>query len=106
MRWRYWEIDEETGEYLLDAKGKKIPYCIWCECQVAEVADGVTTKRTPRCSNLMPAGALRVRWPADAKREEPEKFAWIILNPADFSREVISGWRWAERELTTPPRAK
>ena len=69
-RWRYWEVDDE-GAYVLDAKGKKVPQHIWCECEVVEVADGVTTKRTPRCKNLMPAGALRVRWPEDASRKEP-----------------------------------
>ncbi len=79
---------------------------IWCEGQVEEAADGVTTKRTPRCKNILPAGAVRIRWPADAARKEPETLVWCILDARDWRREVMNGWRWAERELSTPPREK
>jgi len=86
-------------------------YCrAGCEAQVIQVADGVTTKRSKdkHCTKILPAGAVRIRWPADAGRKEKvkETVGWTILNPKDFKREVILGWRWAARELSTPPRSK
>ena len=99
IRWRYWKVDDVTGRLVLDAKGKKIPQPIWCEGEVVEIADGESTKRSPRCKKLLPAGAVCVRWPADESRNEPESFTWCILNPSDFTREVNNGWRWGEREV-------
>ena len=92
----------------LDEKGRPIPYYVWCEGEVVQVADGITTKRSKdkRCTKILPAGAVRIRWPADARRKEKETVGWTILNPQDFKREVIHGWRWAARELSTPPRGK
>ena len=76
--WRYWRppTDEEmaSGE-----KRKKIGVKMWCEGTVEQVANGTSDKETPRCKSLLKAGALRVRWPADAARKEKESFSWHRL---------------------------
>ena len=73
--WRYWRppTDEEkaAGE-----KRKKIGEKIWCEGKVEQVANGMTDKESVRCKNLLKAGALRIRWPADPVRKELETLSW------------------------------
>ena len=63
--------------------GRRSNY-IWCEGKVEHVADGVI-KASPRCQKPLKAGALRVRWPADAERAEPESYTWTVLDPADWT---------------------
>lgn len=71
---------------------------IWCEGEVAEVSDG-TIRKSKRSPEALPAGAVRIRWPADAEFEEKETLVWSILNPSDWCKEVHLGWRWAPCEL-------
>ena len=54
LRWRY---------YTKDATGKRTAQYIWCEGEVVEVADGWTTKKTPKSQVQKPAavGAVRIR---------------------------------------------
>lgn len=71
---------------------------IWCEGTVDEVSDG-TIRKSKRSKDALPAGAVRIRWPADPEFEEKETLVWSILNPADWCKEVHLGWRWAPSEL-------
>ena len=50
-------------------KRKKKAVFIWCEGTVVEVADGVTIKKSPRCKDVLPPGAVRIRWPKDVDFE-------------------------------------
>eukprot|EP00965_Chrysotila_dentata_P253548 6211298-Pleurochrysis_carterae.AAC.1 len=72
---------------------------MWCEGEVVSVADGTTDKKTERARTLLPAGALKFKWPADEEREEPESFTWSILHPQKWNRDVQNAWRWAPSEL-------
>lgn len=63
-----------------------------------EVADG-NIRTSKRSKGSLPAGAVRIRWPADPEFEERETLVWSILNPDDWCKEVHLGWRWAPREL-------
>ena len=98
IRWRYWEKDSTTKS------GRRSQY-IWCEGKVEQVADGVI-KASSRCKKSRKPGALRIRWPADAERDDGESFTWTVLDPLDWGREVHQGWRWPERELRTPAHNK
>lgn len=64
-----------------------------------QVADGETDKKSARCKKILPAGAVRIRWPADVEYDEDETFVWSILNPASFNKDVHMGWRFAATEL-------
>ena len=44
-------------------------------------------------------GAVRIRWPEDKSRDEPESFVWSVLKPADWNREVHLGWRFDAAQL-------
>ena len=77
---------------------------IWCSGEVVEVADGKTTKKSNRCKSPLPWGAVRIRWPEDKERGEPEKFAWSVLKPVDFNREVHLGWRLDGAQLAKDKR--
>eukprot|EP00965_Chrysotila_dentata_P135869 4491415-Pleurochrysis_carterae.AAC.1 len=72
---------------------------MWCEGEVVSVADGMSDKCMPRSRTLLPAGALQIKWPEDAERDEPESFAWTVLHPAEWNRDVQHAWRWAPSEL-------
>ncbi|KAL1510813.1 hypothetical protein AB1Y20_007097 [Prymnesium parvum] len=87
VRWRYY--NKHTGE----------PIYIWCEGNVVQVADGEKDKKTARCRKLLPAGALRIQWPADAEFDEDESFVWTILKPCAFNKDIHLGWRFAASEL-------
>lgn len=65
----------------------------------AQVADGESDKQTARCRKLLPAGALRIQWPADAEFDEDESFVWTILKPCNFNKDVHLGWRFAASEV-------
>ena len=99
IRWRYWlECDPKT-----DPKGrKKKQTYIWCAGVVTEIADG--RKTTGKAvgmdkKDILPYGAVRVQWEADADHEEPSSYTWSILKPADWTQEVTGGWRYAPGEL-------
>lgn len=67
--------------------------------QPTQVADGETDKKTPRCKKILPAGAVRIKWPADIEFDEEESFVWSILHPSSFNKDVHLGWRFAASEL-------
>ena len=67
--------------------------------QVVEIADGKTTKKTPKCKDPLPWGAVRIRFPEDADRDEAEHFAWAVLKPDDWRKERHNGWRYDPAEL-------
>eukprot|EP00966_Prymnesium_polylepis_P172303 3984332-Prymnesium_polylepis.1 len=92
VRWRYWR-PALPGE-----KGKKKQLFIWCEAIVVEVSDG-TIRKSARGPDCHSAGAVRIRWPADPDRNEPEKLQWAILNPEDWCADAHLGWRWPPCEL-------
>lgn len=71
---------------------------MWCEGTVVEVADG-SIRKSKRSKDALPAGAVRIRWPADNDFDESETYQWSILNPSDWNQEVHLGWRWPESEL-------
>lgn len=64
-----------------------------------QAADGEHDKRTARCKKVLPAGALRIKWPADVDFDEDESFVWSILHPRSFNKDVHMGWRFAASEL-------
>ena len=64
-----------------------------------EVADGKTTKKTPKAKAPLPWGAVRIRWPEDADFAEGETFVWSVLRPCDWNHEVPMGWRYTAAEL-------
>lgn len=68
-------------------------------CCAPQAADGESDKKTPRCKKVLPAGALRIKWPADVTFDEDESFVWSILHPKSFNRDVHLGWRFAACEL-------
>lgn len=65
----------------------------------SQVADGEKDKLSQRCKKLLPAGALRIKWPADTDFDEDESFVWSILKPCNFNRDTHLGWRFASSEL-------
>ena len=69
-----------------------------------EVADGKTTKKSARCKSPLPWGAVRIRWPEDKSRDEPEIFVWSVLKPVDWNREVHLGWRYDAAQLAKEAR--
>eukprot|EP00965_Chrysotila_dentata_P049021 1626289-Pleurochrysis_carterae.AAC.8 len=52
---------------------------VWCDGEVVSVVDSESDQRTARLRTLLPAGALKITWPKDAERDEPESFAWTIV---------------------------
>jgi hypothetical protein len=96
IRWRYWEII--PNQFTPSGAQKKKQVFIWCVGTVVEVADG-TVRKSERSEKALPAGALRIRWAADAEFEEKETLVWSIFNPEDWNHEVPLGWRWAPSEL-------
>lgn len=65
----------------------------------SQAADGRTDKKSTRCKKILPAGALRIKWEADADYDEDESYVWSILSPRTFNRDVHLGWRFAASEL-------
>ena len=75
---------------------------IWCEGEVVLVANGTTTKENPesaKAKKLAEAGAVRIKWPADKERNEPESFTWHIFQKALWNEDAHLGWRFSESEL-------
>ena len=101
--WRYWRPPTEA-EVAKGEKRKRIQTFIWCDCEVVLVANGTTTIENPenaKCKKLAKAGAVRVKWPADPLRKEPESFMWVILQDADFAphKDHHLAWRLTAGEL-------
>jgi hypothetical protein len=71
-----------------------------CEGEVTQVADGKTMRKTKnKNSPLVEAGAVRVRWPEDKERNEPETFSWHVLQASDWNADAHLGWRFTKAEL-------
>ena len=69
-------------------------------------AHGTTTLEKPEnatCKKLADAGAVRIRWPADKERKEPETRSWYILQDAKWANGRSKGahlsWRFTAGEL-------
>ena len=59
------------------------------------------------CKNLLDAGAVRLKWPADATRDEPESFTWCILTKGNWNDEArVLGWRFLGRFTAAPAELK
>ena len=75
---------------------------IWASGTVKRVADGLTHKRTERCTNILPAGALLWAWDADADFDEQAGEQWLFLLPKKFNpttHKQVYSWRYDPREL-------
>ena len=73
---------------------------IWCEGEVVQVANGSTDTEGPRCIKLLEAGAVRIKFKADAAFEEKEQYTWSILRACNWNAEAVLGWRYTEAELS------
>eukprot|EP00966_Prymnesium_polylepis_P292497 6755100-Prymnesium_polylepis.1 len=58
-----------------------------------QVADGHTDKKSARCTNILPGGAVRIKFPKDVEFDEAEHFVWSVLKPDHFNKDVHLGWR-------------
>lgn len=97
IRWRYWAPDTDPT-----TKRKKMAVDIWCEgevVQVVQVANGSTDTEGPRCTKLLEAGAVRIKFKADADFEEQEQYTWSILRACNWNAEAVLGWRYTAAEL-------
>jgi hypothetical protein len=65
--------------YKVDGKTTKI----WASGKVVRIADGLADKRTARCQNFLPAGAILWAWEADPAFNEPAGEQWLhVLLPS------------------------
>ena len=101
--WRYWRSPTEE-EIAKGEKRKKIGVPIWCEGKVVLVANGTTTTERPesaKCKKLAKAGAVRIHWPADKERDEPDAFSWYIFQNELWAppKDTHMAWRFSEAEL-------
>jgi hypothetical protein len=76
-----------------------------------QIANGTTDTESPRCKKLVQAGAVRIKWEADAEFEEEESYTWSILREDNWNSEVVLGWRYTaaalrERERSQPARKR
>ena len=78
---------------------------MWCPAEVLQVADGLSDKASARCTKMLPAGAVLIKWPADADRGEKETVQWKVLIPNKFNSQAQNAWRIDPRDLATarPP---
>jgi hypothetical protein len=72
---------------------------IWASGVVKRVADGLTHKRTERCTSILPAGALLWAWDADAQFDEKAGEQWMVLHPSKYNKHVQYAWRFDPCEL-------
>ena len=107
VRWRYW-VPVTDEERAAGDKRKKKAVDIWCECEAVQIANGKTDtgrlnvmqqEMPAKCKNLLNAGAVRLKWPADADRDEEESFTWCILTKSNWNAEAVLGWRFSAAEL-------
>ena len=88
--WKYFQTDDG------------LPTLIWAPGEVVQVADGTSDKATERCKNMLPAGAVLVKWPEDKDRMEKENLSWHVLIPNKWNKTTQYGWRYDPRDI---PRA-
>ena len=82
---------------------------MWCTGEVVQIANGTSdtgtlnkmTAEKATCRKLLDAGAVRIKWPADLTREEPEpeSWTWVILEKPNWNTEAVMGWRFSTAEL-------
>ena len=56
-------------------------------------------RKSQRCKNILPLGAVRIKWPADVEFDEDESFVWSLLKPDNFNENRHLGWRLDASEL-------
>ena len=93
IRWRYWRPATE-GE-----RGKMKAVDIWCAGTVVQIANGTTDKASPRCKNILHAGAVCIKWPADKDFDEGESYTWSLLTIENWNKEAVLGWRYTAAQL-------
>ena len=64
-----------------------------------KVADGDKDKKSARCTKILPAGAVRIKWPEDVEFDEKESYVWSIIKPSNFNKDVHLGWRLDASEI-------
>ena len=79
---------------------------IWASGTVKRVADGLTSKKSKRARDILPAGALLWAWEADPSFDEPAGEKWMVLLPEKWNRQVKYAWRFDPCELTQPGQRK
>lgn len=79
---------------------------IWARGQVKRIADGLSDKRSQRCTNFLPAGALLWAWEADAEFDEVAGEQWMVLLPSKWNKQVQYAWRFDPCELGIAPAAR
>lgn len=72
---------------------------IWARGRVKRVADGLTDKRSARCQQFLPAGAILWAWEADAEFDETAGEQWLVLLPKKWNKQVQYAWRYDPCEL-------
>ena len=96
IRWRYWR-ETVAGE-----RGKKKAVDIWADGTVVQVANDTSDKESPRArvpKKLQGTAAVRIKWPADPAREQPEMYTWSLLTKENWNQEVVLGWRYTPAQL-------
>ena len=88
---------EICWKYFIEGTGE--PQLIWAPGQVDRVADGTSDKASERCKKMLPAGAVLIRWPADADRKEKESMSWQVLLPKKWNKTTQYGWRYDPRDV-------
>ena len=78
---------------------------IWATGTVKRVADGLSDKRSARCKNFLPAGAILWAWEADADYDEAAGEQWLVLLPSKWNAQVQYAWRYDPCELGASPGA-
>ena len=72
---------------------------IWCAGTVVQIANGTTDKASPRCKNILHAGAVCIKWPADKDFDEGESYTWSLLTIENWNKEAVLGWRYTAAQL-------
>ena len=68
--------------------------CNGARCTRRLLAEATLThKRSERCTNILPAGALLWAWEADAEFDEKAGEQWMVLHPDKYNKQVQYAWR-------------
>ena len=97
--WRYWRppTDEEKAA---GKKRKKLARRSGARARSSRSPTPRPTRRAhARCKNLLQAGALCIRWPADLARKEPETLSWHVFQDVDWNQDAHLGWRFTAATL-------
>ena len=71
---------------------------IWAPGKVVAIADG-TFKKSSRCKEFLPAGAVLFAWEKDDRFEEKEGQQWRVLDPDRWIKQKHYSWRYSARQL-------